>query len=327
MVSVILLNWNGKQFLHECIRSIEAQTSQAHEVIIIDDCSTDGSGQFLQQHYSRYRLFLNEENRGYCGSANLGIRESQGDFVLLMNPDIVLHHEFLNTLRASIAHDATIGTAMGKLLRFDRQTLDSTGQFLRKNLTPLERGYGEPDTGQYEQPEYVFSSCGALAFYRRAMLEDVQLDGMFFDETYLAYYEDLDIGWRAQLRGWKAFYVPTALAYHYRGGGLATFTRKASWIEGLPFVPNVSLTKKPVAIQRHIIKNRYLTLIKNASFREVFKGLPAIMKFEILLWGYVLCARPSLFMTVFEVIRMLPATLRKRQSIQSRRKVFECLSV
>jgi len=326
MISIVLLNWNGKRFLGDCIQSIRAQTYSEYDLIIIDDNSSDGSQEFLRHSIHDARVILHTENIGYCGGANCGIRETHGEYVLLMNPDILLEPDFLTRLLDGIRHDERIGIATGKLLRFDRHTLDSTGQFLRRNLRPLERGYGESDTWRYDHPEYVFSSCGALVMYRRTMLEEIALGDQVFDERYFAYYEDLDIGWRAQTQGWKAFYVPSAVACHYRGGGLAASTRKPTWVEKLPFVPAVSLLEKPPAIQRHIIKNRYLTLLKNASFREVMHGLPALVKFEVLLWGYILCVRPSLLRALFDLFRLFPETLRKRRMIQAKRKMFECLS-
>ena len=320
MVSIILLNWNGKQFLADCLHSICTQSYRTYELIVIDNCSTDGSQHVLQQG-AYNRLFLNEVNLGYCGGANLGIRHAAGEYVLIVNPDVKLHPDFLAQMLAAVERDPAIGIVTGKLLRFDGKTLDSTGQFLRRDLTPLERGYGEPDTGQYEQPGYVFSTCGAVAFYRRAMLDDIQLDGEFFDETHFAFFEDLDVGWRAQLLGWKAYYMPTAIAYHYRGGGLTTLKQPTIWVARIPFLPDVSLTKKPAAIQRHIIKNRYLTLIKNASWRDILRGLPAILKFEVLLWGYVVCARPSLLTTLWELLKLLPQARRKRRWIWIRAKM------
>ncbi len=327
MISVVLLNWNGRRFLADCLHSIQAQTYTDYELLVIDDQSTDDSVAFLRHEFPQYRLIQNARKLGYCGGANVGIRQTIGDYVLLMNPDIVLDPDFLKRLLEHIAPQPRVGIATGKLLRFDGHTLDSTGQFLRRNLTPLERGYGEPDSGQYDQPGPVFSSCGAIVLYRRAMLNDIQLDDAVFDETYFAYYEDLDIGWRARIQGWQAYYVPSAVAYHYRGGGLAASPKQSTWIEHFPCVPKVSLLGKPPDIQRHIIKNRYLTLLKNASKREIWHGLPAILKFEIMLWAYILLARPALFSVLGDLFKLLPNTLRKRKIIQAKRKVFECLSV
>ena len=321
LVSIIVINWNGKRFLQECLQSLYAQTCRDVEVILIDNDSTDGSRELLREHASRCRLLLNSANLGYCGAANLGISASRGDYVLILNPDVTLSPDFLEKLASCAERNPQVGSLTGKLLRFDHQTLDSAGQFLRKNLTPLERGYDQPDTGQYNVAEYVFSSCGAAAFYRRKMLEDIQLDGEYFDDAYFAFYEDLDIGWRAQLFGWKAYYLPDAVAHHYRGGGFSSPSAPASWVERLPFAPRVSFTGKPRFVQRHILKNRYLTLIKNADWSELFIGLPKIARLEFLILGYMLLARPSLLAAWGDVLKLLPQAWRWRRHIQGRRVV------
>ena len=266
-------------------------------------------------------MALNEANLGYCGGANLGIRHAKGEYILLLNPDVILHDDFLSCLIEVAERDGTLGILTGKLLRFDKQTLDSTGQFLRSDLSPLERGYGEVDTGKYDQPQAVFSTCGAVAFYRRTMLEDIQIEGEYFDESYFAFYEDLDIGWRAQLAGWTAYYVPDAVAHHYRGGGLKEQEQQKRWFEYFPLLSRGSLINKPLFIQRHVILNRYLTILKNASWRDMLLGCPAIFKYEMLLWGYVVCMRPSLLTVLVDLVKLLPATMKKRRSIQSRKMV------
>lgn len=320
MVSIVLLNWNGKAFLRDCLLSIAAQTCQAYDVVILDDRSTDGSVEFLRQEFPEIRVIQNDRKIGYCGGANRGIQETTGEFVLIMNPDVILAPDFLARVQETMMAQPRVGIVTGKLLRFDRQTIDSTGQCLRPNLTPLERGYNEPDTGQYEQPGPVFSACGAAVVYRRAMLDDIQLDGAVFDEAYFAYFEDLDVGWRAQIQGWQAYYTPAAVAYHYRGGGQADSRQPASWIERLPGVPRVSFLRKPPFIQRHVIKNRYLTLIKNASFADIWRGLPAILAYEIMLWGYVACTHPRLIGAVaYDMWKLLPAAFANRRRIQARR--------
>ncbi len=323
MISIVLINWNGKRFLPDCLRSIAAQSQQPSEIFVIDNASTDGSQELLlrEQHHYCYQLVCNERNLGYCGGANQGIRQTRGKYIVLLNPDVILDAMFLEQLFNIAEQHEHCGILTGKLLRFDRQTLDSTGQFLRKNFSPFERGYGEPDRGQYDQAGFVFSSCGAVVWYRRAMLDDIQLDGEYFDESYFAFYEDLDIGWRAQLSGWKAYYAPTAVAYHYRGGGLSEQKRSKHWFEALPFLPSVSFIEKPVFIQRHILMNRYLTLLKNAAWREIFHGLPAICSYELLAWGYMLCVRPILLAMLRDMLKILPTVRWKRREIQRRRVV------
>ena len=318
MISIVVINWNGKKFLSACLQSLRVQTYQDVETLVIDNASTDGSREWLQAENSGERLLLNAQNLGYCGGANQGIRHARGEYVLIINPDVILEADFLARLIACAEQHPEVGMFSGKLLRFNRQTLDSTGQFLRKNFTPFERGYDEEDAGQYDCAEYVFSACGAVALYRRAMLDDIQLDGDYFDSAYFAFYEDLDIGWRAQLFGWKAYYLPEAVAYHFRGGGFSTHLQADGWFERIPWLPRVSFTQKPPFVQRHILKNRYLTLLKNASWRELLAGLPHILRLECLIWGYVLFVRPSLFFALRDVITLLPRVWRKRKHIKQR---------
>ena len=320
MVSIIVINWNGKRFLRECLQSLYEQTYQDMEALLIDNYSTDGSREMLSEYATRSRLFYNPKNIGYCGAANLGIVESRGDYLLILNPDVVLSPDYLRKLVLCAEQHPQVGSITGKLLRFDHQTLDSAGQFLRNNLTPLERGYNQTDIGQHNVAEYVFSACGAAAFYRRNMLEAIQIDGEYFDTSYFAFYEDLDIGWRAQLAGWKAYYLPDALAYHYRGGGFAD-KPAASWLSRLPFAPRSSFMEKPRFAQRHILKNRYLTLMKNAAWPEILLGLPNIARLELLIAGYVLFVHPSLLFAWGDLLTLLPQAWRKRQKIQARRVV------
>ena len=316
-VTIVSVGFQSAAVLDEMLSSVPSGVP----VVFVDNNSGDGSQELLEREYSRYALFSNQQNLGYCGGANLGIRQAQGEYVLLLNPDVILEPDVLQRLLAAAQQRPDAGIFAGKLLRFDRNTLDSTGQFLRRNLTPLERGYNQPDRGQYSQAGAVFSACGAAAFYRRAMLEDICLHGDYFDESYFAFYEDLDIGWRAQLFGWKACYVPDAVIYHYRGGGLSGQTRTTHWFESLPFVPKFSFFRKPLFVQQHIILNRYLTLLKNASWRDLFFSIPALLKLDLLLWGYVVCTRPVLSKTIWEFLKLLPATLEKRREIQRRRVV------
>ncbi len=321
MISIIVINWNGKKFLKECLQSLQAQTYQDVETLVIDNASTDGSQAWLQQEAAQTRLFLNDLNIGYCGGANQGIRLARGEYALILNPDVILDADFLRRLVACAEQHPEVGIFSGKLLRFNRHTLDSTGQFLRKNFTPFERGSDEEDTGQYDRAEYVFSACGAVALYRRAMLEDIRLDGDYFDAAHFAFYEDLDIGWRAQLFGWKAYYLPEAVACHFRGGGFSERSDTLSWFERLPWIPRVSFTQKPYFVQRHIIKNRYLLLLKNASWRELLAGFPQTLRLEILIWGYVLLVRPSLLLALWDVVKLLPSVWRKRKYIKTRQTV------
>lgn len=331
LTSVIIVNWNGAKFLKKCVDSVLNQSYRNIEILIIDNASDDNSleviqGEVLSAPDIPIRIIENSENRGYCKGCNQGIDLASGTYILILNPDIILTSDFIKNLVSSIELDSRIGMVAGKLVRFDGVTLDTTGQFLRWNLTPLERGYGKKDTGQFNTPGYSFSTCGAAAFYKRAMLEDIKIKDEYFDESFFTYYEDLDLGWRAQLFGWKCYYNPKALAFHYRGGGLSTINSQSSLTitGGQPtknFPPKFSFTEKPFSLQKHILKNRYLTLIKNLNVKDFLIALPSLLLFESFIWSYVCLIQPNLFRILPEVFRLLPEILEKRRIIQSRRVV------
>jgi GT2 family glycosyltransferase len=330
LVSVVVVNWNGARFLKNCLDSILIQSYTDLEVLIIDNASEDHSVQIVREGYPQLRLIENSENKGYCQGCNQGINSSSGSYVLILNPDTILTPDFIKNLVSAMELDPRIGMASGKLLRFDQTTLDTTGQFLRWNLTPLERGYGEKDEGQFDTPGYCFSTCGAAAFYRRAMLEDIKIKGEYFDSSFFAYYEDLDLGWRAQLFGWKCYYTPRALAFHYRGGGLrgqlpVTPCSSPRVVDKNPrtknLLPRFSFFNKPSFLQRHILKNRYLTLLKNLGVKDFFLIFPSLFLFDPLIWIYLGLIQPGLLRILPELLRLLPETWEKRRIIQSRRVV------
>lgn len=331
LISVIVVNWNGAKFLKNCLDSILNQSYRDLEILVIDNTSEDESIQIIRENYPQIRLISNSENRGYCKGCNQGIQLTTGTYILILNPDTILTSDFVKNLMVTAERDSQIGMVAGKLLRFDQVTLDTTGQFLRWNLTPLERGYGNKDVGQFNTSGYIFSTCGAAAFYKRAMLEAIKIKGECFDESFFTYYEDLDLGWRAQLFGWKCYYNSEAVAYHYRGGGLSQTSNgkrnkgKGTRERSFPLFPfplfKFSFLDKPFFLQRHILKNRYLTLLKNLGIGDLILSFPALLLFESLVWGYICLARPKLLGTLSELFRLLPETWEKRRIIQSRRVV------
>ena len=180
--------------------------------------------------------------------------EARGDWLLSLNPDVILSRDFLSKLVAAGEQDSRIGAVCGKLLRWRpgeaaerTQIIDSTGIYFLRNLRHLDRGSDEIDRGQYERPEYVIGATGAAALYRRKMVEDVSVDGEFFDEDFFAYREDADVAWRAQLLGWRCLYTPQAVAWHVRR------------------VTPERFKELPDLINRHSIKNRFLMRAKNLS--------------------------------------------------------------
>lgn len=243
-------------------------------------------------------------NRGYAGAANVGIRESSAPLVLLLTPDVVLTPSFLETLVAAAGAHSAAGSFTGKLLRWREgpsTVIDSTGHVLFRNRWVMNRGEGEQDRGQYDELAEVFGVCGAAPLYRRAMLEDVRVGDEYFDETFFIYLEDVDLDWRARLRGWKAYYVPRSVAYHARGH------------QGRPGMRN------PL-ILRHSLKNRYLMMLRNDRLADVVRDLPAIVLMEVLRFFDYLLTHPRVLGAYVDVLALLPHVLRERRVIQQRRQ-------
>jgi len=311
-ISVTIVNWNSGSYLHGCLQSVLSQTLPPSDVVVVDNASTDGSVDAARSALAsgsagaQVRWIMNRENTGFSRAANQGIAATSGEWWLLLNPDVVLDERYLAEAWEAVRDRPEVGSLAGKLLRFDRRTIDTTGQFLRMSRRVWERGYGEPDEGQYDLAGEVFSVCGAVALYRRAMLEDVAAAGEYFDEDFFAFYEDADLGWRAQRRGWRCWYQPTAVAYHARGSTNPAVGRSpwARW----------QLPRRPLEIQFHILINRYLMLIKNESAGALLLHLPALAWAELVDWGYALCVQPRLFRYASEALRLLARAAAKRSA-------------
>jgi GT2 family glycosyltransferase len=223
LVTAIVLNYNGAHLLEIVIPSLERQTYPRLSVMVVDDCSTDRSAALVRERWPHVRLVESPENVGVAKALNLGVRESGTAQVALLNNDVELEPTWLEELVSALSRDPEAASASGKLLRFDRRdVIDAAGDGMRWSSAAFSRGSGERDRGQYERPEHVFGACAGAALYRRSAFDDVGL----FDEDFFAYLEDVDWSLRAQLRGHRSLYVPTAIAYHMRGATTGTAQRR-----------------------------------------------------------------------------------------------------
>jgi len=315
-ISIVVINWNGRRFLRELMKSIVQQTKEICEVLMVDNGSEDGSCEWLKKNYSWVTIIEFPENKGFSKGCNDGITHTKGDWVLILNSDVTLLPSFLEEAVKMMDVDEGIGSIGGKILRFDYKTIDSCGQILRKNRRVYEVGYGEKDLGQFNKISEIFSVCPAVALYRRKMLEDISLNGEYFDEDFFSFFEDMDLGWRAQNQGWKAYYTPHAIAYHFRGGTNHPKTKNKLFFARFEFV------RRPRFLQVHIILNRYLMIIKNDSFWHFLKDLPSIVLFEILLWGYLVLFRPILVLDVLKNLPLFKKAWMKRRLIQYKNKTI-----
>jgi GT2 family glycosyltransferase len=217
---------------------------------------------------------------------------------------VVLGKDFIAQALKGFSAAPRIGMVSGKILRMDGITLDSTGLFFSVWGTAKERGYGIKDKGRFEKPGFVFGVTGAAALYRREMLEDIkEPDKDYFDPDFRFFYEDLDVAWRAQRRGWKAYYIPQAVARHARGASLRPGRGTGR-----------SYARRYLADGPHadLIKNRYLVVIKNEPLLGFLLRLPCFILYELALWGYILFFRVNLLKAFFFNLKYIKAAFKKR---------------
>lgn len=302
-VAAVIVSWNSARYLPDCLESLRALARPPLETVVVDNGSADGAPQLVERRFSEARLIRCQENTGYCRANNIGISATSAPFVLLLNPDVRLQPSFLEEL-LPVFRDPEIGLAAGKLLRFDGRTLDSCGQLLGRSRRPVDRGYGREDQGQFDRDDEVFGACGAAALYRRTMLEAVAMGrGAFFDERFFAYYEDLDIAWRAQRQGWRAAYRHRALGYHARG---------AAAVAAAPLRKRGALLRHGPDLRFHIVKNRYLTILRNDSLKAYLRDLPFIWSADLAILLLLLLTSPAVARRLWQERQLFWATYRQR---------------
>ena len=289
-VSIVIANWNGGEWLEGCLQSIRNLRRPPEACLIVDNGSEDHSKAVVEK-FPEVRWLPLHKNTGFCHANNVGFQQTTSEFVLALNPDTKLEPEFLEEQLRVFREREHVGATAGKLLRFDGKTLDTAGQQLSRSRQPIDRGYGKLDRGAFDEPEYVFSVCGAAALYRRRMLEAIQLSpGEFFDERFFAFYEDLDLCWRANRAGWKVFYVPTAVGFHARGataqpgGNLARWT--ATW-------------KRSPEVRFHVIKNRWLSQLRNDKISAWIRDFPWIAARDFALLSIAAIRSPSVLLRLW----------------------------
>jgi len=304
-VSAVVVTWNSASYVEKCLASLQAQRLRPVQVVVVDNGSTDASARLARD--AGAEVLEAGRNLGFCRANNLGWERARGGAVLFVNPDVVLDPDYLECATRELAAGARVGLVAGKLLRFDGATLDSAGQLLARSRRTVERGYGQPDEGHFDQAGPIFSVCGAAALYRRAALEQIAPDGEVFDEDFFAFHEDIDLGWRAQRMGWKGRYVPEARGLHFRGStdpGIRSDEPRRSRLRTLSN-----------DLAYHAVKNRYLAMIKNDALGAVLRDLPFILGREALLWGYLALARPRVGWRVLRDGAMRRRAWRRRREL------------
>jgi GT2 family glycosyltransferase len=286
MISVVILNYNGKRYLEDCLTSVLSQTFRDFEVIIVDNGSSDGSAGYLETHYPWVKVVKNEKNLGFAGGTNSGIRQAKGEYILTLNNDTRMDSRFLEYLARVMKSDDSIGMCAPKMLFLDG-SINSTGICLSRSGAAWDRGMSEPDIGQYDSPEEVFGPCAGAALYRKNMLEEIGL----FDEDFFLYMEDVDLAFRGRLAGWKCFYVPDAKVNHVYGGttgfgsdqSIYYGNRNIIWYVAKDFPVKLLIKSLPWIIGRNLAVVPYYARMGKGriilkSKLDSLRGLPRMLK-------------------------------------------------
>ena len=311
-VSVTIVTYNSGRFIKRCLESVLAQKYDHKEIIVIDNASTDGTIDILEQFEDRCQVVYNGENIGFAAAQNQAIELSSAEWVLTLNPDVLLLPNFIQALVDAGQVDPKVGTVCGKLLtikstfdHLETPLVDSTGIYFTPMLRHLDRGSQEVDNGHYLNHEYVFGATAAAALYRRSMIDDVAVFGEFFDPDFFVYREDADVAWRAQLFGWRCIYTPNARGYHVRN--VLPGNRRAL----------------PPEINMHSVKNRFLMRLKNMTGDLYRKNWLSITARDAIVLGCCLVREQSSLKAFFYVAKHWRKVLEKRRVIMNRRRVSD----
>ena len=213
-VSVIIPNFNGIAFLDTVLNSLEGQSMNDFEVILVDNGSTDGSCSFAAANYPWVHILELPDNFGFCRAVNEGIRASKAPYVLLLNNDTEVTENFVEEMLDAIKRHRNAFSCGARMVQYhDRDRLDDAGNYYCALGWSFARGRGR-DIHAFEKEEKIFAACAGAAIYRKKILDQIGL----FDEEHFAYLEDVDIGYRARIYGYENWYAPEAVVYHVGSG-------------------------------------------------------------------------------------------------------------
>ena len=210
LATVIIVSWNGRHLLPDCLNSLQAQKFKKFETIVVDNGSSDGSVEWVHRHHPEVRVVPLSSNQGFCAANNIGYHLVDTKYVALLNNDAVAHPLWLESLVDALEKNNQAGFAASKILHYEKpDTIDRAGDSYTRAGVGLLRGRGM-SFHAYEKPEWIFGACAAAALYRKGMIDEIG----FFDEDFFLLHEDVDLSFRAQLKGYGCLYVPTAEVYH-----------------------------------------------------------------------------------------------------------------
>jgi GT2 family glycosyltransferase len=320
--AIIIVNWNSKNLLKDCLDSLQNQTNKDFRIIIVDNGSTDESVYFAKANYPEIELIELLENTGFAKANNIGIerafKNEEVRYILALNNDAKLESNFIQKITECAKNHSGFGSIQPKVLNFDGTKIDCAGILVSFEMSAQNRGYGEIDKGQYEKEEEIFGSSACTALYSREALEKSKLpENNYFDGDYFAYYEDVDLAWRMRLFGLKSYYCPKARVFHIHS---------ATGVKYSPF-------KK-----FYLHRNQYYNIIKDLPLGMALKAIFFMPVRYVLVLHSLLIKKGSVAKTYpgsgkslnivrsiskgwLKIIKNLPSLVRKRKIIQKQKTV------
>jgi GT2 family glycosyltransferase len=298
-VVVIVPNWNGWPHLERCLSALLAQTYAEFETVVVDNGSTDGSVMLVEQRFPQVRLIANAKNLGFAQANNQAIQITNTPYLATLNNDTHPEPTWLETMVNVMDATAALGMVAPKVLYMaPPHSIDSAGIEIDRAGFAWNRYNGQPGDIEEREPYEVFGPSAAAALYRRDMLDDVGL----FDESFFAYYEDVDLAWRARLMGWRCLYVPMAQVYHVHS---ATSHQDSDFK------------------QYFLARNKLWTTLKNYPDPALWLALPTILFYDLVadMHRLILNHTVSSIRGRLAALRRLPAVLHQRRVIQRQRRV------
>ncbi|MFH0726541.1 MAG: glycosyltransferase family 2 protein [Pseudomonadota bacterium] len=305
MVSIIILNWNGKRYLDKCIESVINQKYENVEIVLVDNGSTDDSLDYVLEKYAISSLIRNSTNQGFAKGMNVGIEAAKGKYIMMLNMDVYLAPSTVEDMVKAFNAYPAVGVIMGKEYSWSEKGLINIPSISAGPGFLKKRCQGFSDKKKIDQLVYSFGAMGSFPIFRKKTLDDIySIAGYYFDPKFETGWEDKDIFFRTHHSGWKFLYNPTCIGYHAISGSVGG---------------KKLLIEKDIVYQTRIIRNRYFFIFKNYPLKLLIKHLPILVVVELILYPYYLFKNPlsllALIKGQFAFIKQLKFIMNDRKNI------------
>jgi len=317
LVSINLAVYNEESRIRRALKAVLAQTYKNIEVLVFDNASEDKTKDIVRKEFPNVKLYEADKNYVFGPGHNRAVKMTKGKYIVAVSADVVIAKNFVEEMVKVMEADKKIGALQAKIKFITKEgekknIIDTTGFQIYKSRRLVNRGHGEEDKGQYEKAEEIFSYEGAVPVWRREAFSDCKIFGEVHDEDMWWMSDDIDLGWRMNLFGWKNFYAPNVLAWHERQTTQKLASSKYDFIK---LRKNIRKDKKMLDT-----KNHFFVLIKNDFGLSLLRNIFPFLKRELMLFGYFLLFERSTLLAYPKFIVKIPKMLKKRKYIMSHKK-------